>query len=365
MRFLVPGELRPGAHLSPASATPELQYANMDYAYDPLRQEAADRTPDKAALMVNLYAVIADHFIEETISGFDLTAVNAEDVLQVKLSVWYRALYGWGILAFVEGRLRAINPRYWWPLMSRGTRIGDVVILPYSTTSASGSLTGQNGLPDRALVAEVLTDQPASLFDADYTGITLGVNWRRINSGIQQLTVYGSGSLDFHNAKPVICEIDGILRNSTRIIDRFGHPHLQIPAALVQYDENGDPTFSISKEGSILPVQRDDKDVKYVSLAVSTDLIRHTIETLLSLLGSMVKVPPQVFNLFPLARMESGVSIEKLAQASNEKVKVWQEDLARSLLYLGLNAPRIVEETQNDTSSSASPDDADASRSAV
>ena len=343
-RFLAAGELRPGIQIVPLDATPELQYANLEYVANPLADLAVDRI-DEQVLLLNLFKVIADHFVQEVVSGFDMTAVNAHDVNQVTLSVFYRTLYGKGVIGYVLGRLRAIPTRYWWPIHERGNTIGDAVILPYSLTSSVGATTGGVPMPDRAIVFATDLEGGGKAYDTEYSGITLGRAFTPMGEA-SDISVFGDGISDFPDAAPVIKAIDQLVRSGNRIVKRHGQPHVQVPASSITYDDNGTPSFNLDEAGSVIPVQRDDKDAKYLVVPSEPQLLEYLVQTQLSILCAIAKIPASVFNLFPLARMESGVSIEKLAAASNEKVKLWQDDLEIVLARLGLNATRIITEEE-------------------
>ena len=341
-RFLAVGELAPGIQIVPLPATPEMQYTNQEFVANPLAELAVDRV-DEFVLLLNLFKVIGDHFVQEVVAGFDLTAMNQEDAHELTRAQWYRVLYGKGVIGFVLDRLRAVPTRFWWPVQTMGNKVGDAVILPYSLTSSAGSITGGTPLPDRALVMAVDAEGNGPVYDTEYAGITLGNTFNEIGN-VQALTAFGDGVSDFPDCAPVIKEIDALVRSGNRIVKRYGQPHIQVPAASVTYDDEGTASFQLDENGSVIPVQRDDKDAKYLAVPSEPRLIEYLVQTQLSILCAIAKIPPTVFNLFPLARMESGVSIEKLAQASNEKVRLWQDDLEIVIARLGLNAPRIVEE---------------------
>ena len=296
-RFLGVGELRPGIQIVPLPATPELQYANMEYVANPLADLAADRF-DENVLLLNLFKVIADHFVQEVVSGFDMTDMDSKDVQQVTLSVWYRTLYGKGVIGFILGRLRAVPPRFWWPIQERGNTIGDAVILPYSLTSSVGATTGGVPMPDRAIVSAVGSDGNGGAFDTLYQGITLGNAFTNVGS-TSLLSVFGDGISDFPDCAPVIKAIDGLVRSGNRIVNRHGQPHIQVPASSVTYDDSGNPSFALDENGSVIPVQRDDKDAKYLEVPSEPELISYLVQTQLSILCAIAKLPPTVFQSLP------------------------------------------------------------------
>ena len=338
MRFITRQDLVPGAQLTPMSNEPELRYHNLMEAPNPLANSASDRL-EGSVLAVNFYKIVADHFVQDTLGGFDLSRLDKLVAREIQLSVWYRAIYGNGILARLSGSVRAISPRYWWPVQEMGMDLGDALIIPFATRSALGAGSGLANFPDQALVSIVSREGRGQVFRTGYTGITLGPSFSAVGE-IEAFELFGDGIPDFPAIQHLVDMLDKIIKASQRIIDRHSQPHIQVPASMVQYGEDGSPSLVLQEGGSIFPTNRDDKDVKYITLSVDGGHIQYTMQTLLSLLGATAKVPPSIFNLFPLARMESGVSIEALNRASNEKVSIWQDELERTFANLNIFAPR-------------------------
>ena len=355
MRFLARGELRPGASLPPADPTPELQYLNQQYLPNPLANLATDREEVRQPLTVNFYKIVADYLGFDTLAAFDISQAVDEVTVQVRSSLFYRILYGYGVLVYLNGRLKAVNPRHWWPLMEQGNRIGSVFVIPYSTKSISSDFPGISGAPDMAIVCQPVDGQNSRLYTCAYNGVTLGNVFSPIQGGVDRVAVYGDGKSDFPLMVPTVDAIDSLLKAGNRIIDRHSQPHLQVPSGMVQFDKEGRPSFALSKNGSILPISSNDKDVKYISPQTDANLMEFLIELQISLLAAKTGVPISAFNIFPLSRMESGHSIEQLSQVSNDKVLQMSLDLERALKSLGISIPRIQEEQNVDTASNPSP----------
>ena len=347
-RFAVRGNLRPGATFVPLNDLPERQYANTAANADLLADLASDRKAG-TPLLANLFKAIADYFVDDVMSGLDADAIDAETLTQLRLAVWHRALYGNGVLMSLErGQIVAVSPRFWWPLLEGPIRVGSVVVLPFSTESTIG-LTGGANLPNRAIAAEVLdSDQGGRLYNAPYSGVTLGTNgWRSTELASLVVSPFGDGRSDFTGAAPLIESINANLRSGDSIINRHAQPHIQVPASSITYDDDGNPSLPVNKEGSVFPVQRDDKDVQFVTLTADPRLLQWQVETELSLLASIVSMPVSAFNVSSLRRLESAESIEELAKPGNDKVLTWRHDLARAASRVGLDLSFPVDDNDD------------------
>lgn len=336
-RFLVRGDLRPGAALVPLANVPELQYENQ-YGYNPLADKAADRGMT-ITLLVNFYKIVADFYHTETMAGFNLDALSEGLQRQISEAMFNRILYGYGVMAPILGGVQNVSARFWWPLRENSRNIGAVLVIPFSTVSFSGTAMA-NGIPNRCLATEHINGTPSALYLADYNGITIGNQWRQLGS-VDRVVVFGDGTSDFTQIGALAQSIDQLLRGANTLLDRHSQPHLQVPAAAVRYNANNEPYLEIDKEGMIFPVTADDRDVKYVSPAGAPDLWMNTLTTQLRLLAAMTAIPPQVLNEFPLPRLESAESLAQLTAASVKRVRNLRNELAGAMRNIGLEVPRI------------------------
>lgn len=336
-RFLVRGDLRPGAALVPLANVPELQYQN-EYGYFPLADKAQDRGM-AITLLINFYKIIADFYHSETLAGFNLDAIGEGEQRQVSQAVYNRIFYGYGVLAPVLQRLDSVSPRFWWPLQENGQSIGSVLVIPFSTESFSGTAVA-SGVPNRALATEHVNGTISVLYLTDYNGITLGNNWRPISS-VDRVIVFGDGTSDFPQMGAVSQAIDQLLRGANTLLERHSQPHLQVPSSAVQYDQDNRPYLNIDSKGMVFPVAPDEKDVKYVLPAGAPQMWASAMQTQLRLLAALTSIPPQVLNEFPLPRLESGESLEQLTVASVKKVRNLRNELAGAMARVGLVVPRV------------------------
>lgn len=348
MRFLVRGDLRPGATLVPLSNVPDLQYQNTYAGFDPLADVAADRagTPP---LLVNFFKIIGDYFHSEIIAGFETENISSPTAAQLSRAVFDRIFYGYGILAYIGDRLVALSPRFWWPVVDSGFIIGAVVIIPFSTTSMSGSLSGMSGLPNRALVSEMLTGQPSPIWAVEYNGITLGSDFRPYDQQLSRLAVFGDGISDFPQMTSGVNALDKLLKGANTLLDRHAQPHLQVPASSVSYDDEGMPFLTVDSQGMIFPVNSDDKDVKYVSPPAAPDMWQLALDAQLRLMAALTSVPFSVFGEFPLPRLQSESSIIAMEAATTKKVRALRNELQGAILATGLEIPRVQEKQSEPT----------------
>jgi len=336
-RFALEGDLKPGASFPPGDDLHNRQYLLGDSGPDLLANEAEDRAGG-SPLIVNFYKAIADFFVDEVMASLNTEPLDNETLVELRRSVQQRAVFGYGVIGRLEdNRITAINPRFYWPLLQTGMRVGSVFVIPFNTDSTIRTSAGAGGLPNRALVAEVLdNDETATIYSAPFSGITLGDRWVEIRTGRTRVAAYGSGVSDYVAAKPIIDEIDKLIRSGNSVVERYGKPHIQVPSSLVKYNEDGQPQLDYNPQGTAFPVQRDDKDVQYITLPVSDALVRFLVELQISLLASVVSVPVTRFNIFPLRRMESGASIEALAEPANEKSLAIVNELIEACAHCGL-----------------------------
>ena len=347
MRFLVPGDLRPGANLVPLSNVPELQYLNQYGLGDPLANNAADRE-GPGTLLYNFYKIIADHFHSEILAGFETGTLDDTEQAQISAGVMNRILYGHSILGFMNGRLTSVSPRFWWPLMEKTVQIGDVFIIPYNTSSFSGSLQGAGQLPDMALVINQLFAAPPEVWEVAYNGITLGTNWTQSTVRATRFSTWGDGLSDFPQMGNAVQAIDKLIRGANMLLDRHAQPHLQVPSSAVRYDQNGNPFLTVDPEGMIFPVNADDKDVKYVSPAAAPEMWQLALNKQLQLLAAVTNAPLSIFGEFPLPRLESAASIEAVTVSSTKKVRALRGELEGAIRELALTVSRVATQaTQN------------------
>lgn len=341
MRYLTPGYLRPGASIQPDDDLPERQYDGEHVAFNPLARLASNR-PLAPVGVWNGFRVISDYFVDEVNASFERVP-DPWLSLAYRSALWFRSLYGTGVLVTQEReKPRAVNPRYWWPVMARGTRVGQAVVIPFFEGVQPDGAATVYPVPNRAIVAQV-ADDPANpqvqplWHSVPYSGTTLGtIDWRPIDGFPPSILSFGDGRRDFPDAAPIIADVNEILATGKAILSRYSRPHLQVPASAVDYDSEGNPRVPISANGTIFPIQPGDAPVQYVTLSTDTDLYSFQLQTLLSLLSAVVSVPVTRFNIFPLARMESGQALEALAAPGNEKVVVWADQMIGAINDGGL-----------------------------
>lgn len=337
-RYLLSDTLAPGRTLAPLDDRPERLYAHGSAGADLLADSATARDASLDTIW-NGYRVIADYLASDVMAGFEAPPDPLGSA--VRHAVWARALYGVGVvMAFADGHVIPVSPRFWWPVLQGGRRVGQAVIVPFKSNVDGDPQT--HPLPDRALVVQAPDPGPGPAVStiyaiAPYDGITLGrIGWVPIDTAPPRLASFGNGTADFPVAEPIITEINEILTIGTSILRRFARPHLQVPVSAVEYDSNGRPRVPIARDGTIFPVQRDEAEVRYITLSMDTGLYEYQIRTLLSLLSSVVAVPINAFNVFPLARMESAAAVQTLAAPANEKVLAWQSEVRAALATIGV-----------------------------
>ena len=153
--------------------------------------------------------------------------------------------------------------------------------------------------------------------------------------------------------EPTVNKLDDLLRNACDAVDRQVHPHLQVPSGSIDYDQNGNPNLRIFKKGNIFPVQRDDKDVKNITLEIDAVLFERTLSAHQQALSVVCGVPSTAFSDKPnLPRAESGDAVNAIERPSVDKVAVWRSEIIEAARSVGLN----IEEKQNDTGANQSMD---------
>ena len=171
-------------------------------------------------------------FINEVTAAFEFDNLTDHEIAQLRSAVWFRILYGYGAVLRLADRIVAVSTRFWWPVMQDGVRVGSVIVIPYSTSSVIAAID-HAAVPDRARAMQIIDGVSADVYDCLYNGITLGA-FQRVEGLFRGLCVMGDGRQDFEQVKPTIEAIDKIVKSSCKVIQRFGQPHLQVPAGLVQ-----------------------------------------------------------------------------------------------------------------------------------
>ena len=356
-RYLVRNDIRPGVALAMLDARPERQYFNQDAQPDLLAALATDRKAG-TPLIVNHYRIAADFLIADVLSGLDLEALTDHQREQIHLALWYRILYGFVSMALIDGQIMTLSPRGTWPVMERGQRIGTAFVVPYRTQTLFGGTVGgvaNSGLnPDRAVVAEVLDSQAVPLYDVSYSGITIGANFSPAGM-VQNIVMMGDGKSFFPAMEPIVEVLDSTLRAGWQIVRRHAHPHIQIPASAVQYNDEGQPGLILADEGMIFPIQRDDKDVQYITLSADTKLMELVIDRCLSALTALTGAPPSLFNSTQFPRLESGLGVQELQATTIERTAVLRAEIVRGMLGMGLTVAVVPGPVDNQPTDAVRP----------
>ena len=317
-RFVTRNDIKPGASLHLLDALPERQYANLGGDVNPLAQEAVDRKAVEP-LVVNLYRTVADYFVEDVMSGLDLTAVTQDVKRQIRNAVWFSMLYGKAPVVPVNGSPVAASPRGYWPILEKGVRIGHALIVPYSRESHQGNMSEANVIPDRAVVITVFDGRPGTMYDVGYSGVTLAATgWRKVGT-VAAFGVIDGGIPVFPGIKPMVEAFDVIMKAANRVIDRHGSPHLQVPTSSVVYDDEGNASVPISKEGTVFPVANTDKDVKYVILDPATSMFEFQATQLLTHISAMTGIPLAAFNIAALPRLETAKGLGEFQTTGQDR----------------------------------------------
>lgn len=326
-RFLRIGDLAPNSQIIPLSDKPFRQYQNR-YGFNYLGNVANLRQED-AELIANVYAITADFFYDEIWEDIpEGMPQNAVDAFQ--WATFYRSLYGIGVVIRQGESYHAIDPRFYWPVLERGVKIGDAIVQPYSTRPLYP--------PDRAWASIVLANSNRAIVrDYNYTGVTLGQVLSRSVVGPVQVATFGPGDgfSDFQKVEPLVCELDRRLRNTGDVLHRFSKPHIQVPASSLKRDAQGNPVFNLQEDGSVLPASAGE-EYRYLVLQADSRLSELHLRTTLSLISATTKVPAHYFGLTGLPRIESGQGLEAMDSATAKKVSVWREDIRRAAQGLGL-----------------------------
>jgi len=352
-RFLNVEDIGPRRHIVPLDDRRVRQYQNLA-VFNLLANSAAQR--DVAApLLANVFRMVTDYWLYKVFRQSP-EGVDDETTRVFRDALWWRSLYGYGIVVRQGDRFHAISPRFWWPILVRGIKIGSAIIQPYSTVSPVGGNINAT-LHNRAwaIVAIDGVDR-AIVRDFEYTGITLGVALSREEVSPIRVAVFGDGVSDYDSLEPLVQELDKRLKGSSLILDRYQNPHLQVPASSISFDDNGNPSLNLNLGGSILPVQRDDKDYKYLTLQADRSFVEFQVRTILSMISAITAIPAQHFGLAGLPRMESGSGVQALGEAAQCKMDLLRQEVLFAMRELGLDAsfPEAIqeqptEENGNDT----------------
>ena len=337
-RFLTRGDIRPGASLHLLDGLPERQYANLGGDVNPFAQEAVDRRTVEP-LMVNLYRTVADYFVEDVMSGIDLSAVSQDVKRQIRNAVWFGMLYGNAPVVRVNGSPVAASPRGYWPILEKGVRIGNALIVPYSRESHQGNMSQANVIPSRAVVIVQFDGETGKMYDVDYSGVTLGASFNQVGT-IDGFGVVEAGHCVFPGIKPMVEAFDVIMKSANRVIDRHGSPHMQVPTSSIVYDDQGNASVPIAKEGTVFPVSNTDKDVKYVMLDPATALFEFTATQLLTHISAMTGIPLAAFNIAALPRLETAKGLGEFQTTGQDRSESIRASLitAFGLAGIGLTA---------------------------
>ena len=340
-RFLAVGELRPGVTLSFLDAEPERQYFNNYRVGDPLAMLAQDREQNDP-LIINLFRTVADYYIEDVLSGLELDGISDRQMSQIRQSIYFALLYGACPVMRIRDIGLAVSPRGFWPLLDRGENIGSVIVVPYSTTSMSGAITSGPAMPDRALALEIIRGREGTLYDAPYSGVTMGsVDWRRFAT-IAAVGVVDGGIPMFPSIRPIVEACDAMMQASVKIVRRHAAPHIQVPPSCILYDEQGNPSLPINtEEGTIFPVNFQDKDVQYVSLEADARLMQFTFTALLTQLSALTGVPLAAFNIATMPRLESASGLSRFQSTAQDRSRHILHSVISAYAEIGISLRKV------------------------
>lgn len=318
-RFLLPQNLVENAVITPLSDDPMRRYLGTN--------------PERLGL--NLHPIIA-HYFERLV--FDVLPDGIPDDLwsALRLSAFYRALYGFGVVAQQAGRHVAIDPRFWWPVLVRGVKVGSIIVQPYRVDPGNaGALVT---VPDRAIVMIAIDADPrVEIRIVEWSGVTLG---RTIETSVLsplKIGVWGCGVSDFTMAGLwSIDEFSARTAGISGVLKRFENPHIQAPVSAIRYDDAGNPQLSVSASGSVLPVQNNDKDWKYLTLEKDSPLHKFELDMILRTISANTSIPASVFGLSNShPRAESGDAIMADNHVTNARLRSMQTEIQIAVAEMG------------------------------
>lgn len=321
-RFLLPENIKQGATVSPLTDEPLRRYLGLN---------------NLATGGVNLHPIVADYFKNMI---FDDKPEGADDsvVSSLKNSCFWRALYGFGVVLQQGSRTLDINPRFWWPILVSGVKVGSIIIYPYTVKPVTGSLMSF-GNNDRAWVVVAIDADPrAEVSIWEWSGVSLGLKLSEEVVSPVKVAVWGDGVSEFNRAGE--WSLDEIARRSvgiSNILKRFEKPHLQAPASAISFREDGTPALKLDQDGSVLPIQKDDKDWKYVTLTEENPLHEFQHNMILSSISSNTSIPPADLGLIRSSRAETGNALSVENHITAAKARLWRNDITQAALDLGYN----------------------------
>lgn len=341
-RFVVRGDVKPGAQLAQLDAAPERQYANLAGDVNPLAYLAADRQ-DIEPLVVNLFRTVADYYVDDVFASIETESLDQDQQLQIRTAIRFAMLYGNCPVVPLNGRALAASPRGYWPILEQGAHIGDALIIPYNTSSHSGSLNASMLLPNRATVFEVYDGQDGRIYDCAYSGVTLAAyGWQRIGT-FPAMGVIQAGRPMFPAIRPIVEAFDRVMKSTLNVIERHGKPHLQVPTAVLQYDERGKPDIAFDSRGTVFPVGNQDKDVKYVQPQAARELPEFAATQLLTHLSAMSGVPLATFNIAALPRLETATGLGEYQSTGRDRSKSILQSVIAAFGVAGIRLTALPE----------------------
>lgn len=318
-RFLLPENVQTGATITPLSDEPMRRYLG----------ENVER------VSVNLHPIVATYF-QRLI--FDQRPTGADDdvIDALRMSAFWRALYGYGIVARQGDRYLAIDPRFWWPVLVGGVKVGSIIVMPYRRDP--GTSGAQVTVPDRAWVAIANDADPrVVLRDHEWSGVTLGRQIEERIASPGRIAVWGDGIGEFTAAGIwALDEVSARLSGLSKTLKRLEGIHLQAPASAIELDSEGRPTLSISSDGSVLPVQTNDKDWKYVQLDNDNPLLKYSVLGLCNVIAANTSIPVDEFGFaMSVSRAETGNAIAVENHVTVAKARLWQNEITQAARELG------------------------------
>ena len=341
-RYLLPESIRENAVITPLSDEPMRRYLGTNIEN----------------VGVNIHPVIAHYFQNSIFNQMpEGAAANVLDAFRE--SVFWRSLYGLGPVIRFGEKVLAIDPRFYWPILFRGAKVGSIIVQPFSDERPSSN---SKPPPSRAWVIIVIDGEPrATSAIYEWSGVTLG---RLISNDVVSpiaVGVWGDSVGDFHLAGTwALDEISSRTQGISKVLKRFEQPHIQVPASAINYDENQRPQLTVSLDGSVLPVQSNDKDWKYLSLSYDGRLHQSYLEWLVSFISANTFIPTAVLNpmLVRHARADSMPAIASENLETVSKIRYWRSQIVEAAASIGFNIfwndatdnsqTRSNEENQND-----------------
>ena len=321
-RFLTPELVVEGGVFQPLSDEPVRRYLGLN-------------TQNKS---INLHPFLADYFPNLV---FDLQRPEGipRDLFEaLRDAAWWKALFGFGVVLRQSDRHIAIDPRFWWPILVRGVKVGSIIIYPYRVTPVGGGLSSQLGPPDRAHVIISLDSDPRAIVrDHLWSGVTLGRLLSEQVASPARVAVFGDGVSEFTKAGTWSLDaISARVAGINAILERFESPHIQAPVSAITFNSEGEPQLQISSKGAVLPVQPTDKDWKYLRLEGDSPLHQYLLQSIYIQIAANCSIPvDELIQSGTRSRAETGNAISAEHHPTIAKTALWQQEISDAAGDLG------------------------------